>query len=109
MGRKAKKVERTPQQVGALIDEIAQDIEKGRLGSTLEMKIGDAQAELLRLKHVEGLSLVSQIALHLSVAGGKPKMYEPLQKKAQELGPFDATKAGSELRVLAKKLSDAGT
>ena len=95
----------TREETAALIDEIAERIEKGDRSFDLQIPITKAQQALIELRNLDGLELLNRIGLLLTAHDGKAKYrYELVQKTIEALPPFNPVEDSIALRSLADEI-----
>jgi hypothetical protein len=101
MAKKRKK-QLTGEELATLIEEIAERVANEDYSFDIQVTISAAEQALLELRHLDGLKLLSRIALLMSTENGTTAMkYEYVRKSVEALTPLDPTADSVALRSLA--------
>jgi hypothetical protein len=104
MGKK-RKPQLTGEELATLIVEIAERVANEDYSFDIQVTISTAEQALLELRHLDGLKLLSRIALLMSTENGTTAMkYEYVRKRVEALTPLDPTADSVALSSLAAEI-----
>ena len=95
---------RSLEEAAGLLEDIARRVEAGDRSFELQRPLNDVERVLIRHQHLDGLRLVSRVALLLAHDGRAGSWYEYVARVVEGLAPLDRVRDAAELRELAEDL-----
>lgn len=106
MSKKRKRL--SAEALAHVIEGIAARVESRDESFAVQMEIQSASAELMEMRHVEGLRLLNRVALLQLTAGSKgSQRYRIVEETIARMPPLDPEGDGVALRELAKDIRRA--
>ena len=95
---------RSLEETAGLLDDLARRVEAGDRSFELQRPLNDVERVLVRHQQLDGLRLVSRVALLLVHDGRAAGRYEYVGRVVERLAPLDRVRDATALRELAEDL-----